>query len=67
VWYKDCTEDTGRARRREKKGRPRLRWKDDVEMDLRNMCVKRWRRTLEGTEWESVVRDANAKFKGLQY
>ena len=42
-----------------------LRWKDDVELDLRNMGVNRWTRTLEGTEWESLVRGANAKFKGL--
>ena len=30
------------------------------------MGVKRWTRTLEGTEWESLVRGANARFKGLQ-
>jgi hypothetical protein len=50
---------------RKKKGRPRLKWKDDVELDLRNMGVKRWTRILEGTEWESLVRDANIRFKGL--
>jgi hypothetical protein len=50
---------------REKKGRPRLKWKDDVELDLRNWGVKRWTRTLEGTEWESLVRDANIRFNPL--
>jgi hypothetical protein len=33
------------------KGRPRLRWMDDAELDLRNICVKRWmRRALDNIE-----------------
>jgi hypothetical protein len=39
---------------------------DDVELDLRNMGVRRWRtRTVDRTEWASVVREAEAKLKGL--
>jgi hypothetical protein len=31
----------GKAGRGKRKGRPRLRWMDDVKMDLRNTGVKR--------------------------
>jgi hypothetical protein len=45
--YKHSQEVTRRQARREK-GRSRLRWIKDVESDLRNMGVKRWRtRALE--------------------
>jgi hypothetical protein len=44
----------------------RLRRMDDVELDLRNMGVKRWRaRGLDRTEWASVVREDKAKRKVL--
>jgi hypothetical protein len=34
--------------------------------DLRNMGVERWRsRALDRTEWASIMREANAKRKGL--
>jgi len=39
----------------------------DVEWDLRNMGVKRWRtRCFDRTEWPSVMRENKANFKGLQ-
>jgi hypothetical protein len=48
------------------RGRPRLRWIDDVEDDLRNMGIKRWRiKMLERVEWASIIKEANAKLKGL--
>ena len=49
----------------EKSERPRLRWMDDVESDLKIMDVKIWRtRALDRTEWASVVREAKARLKG---
>jgi hypothetical protein len=47
------------------RGRPRLRSIDDVEDDLRNMGIKRWRiKTLDRVEWTSVIKEAKAKLKG---
>jgi hypothetical protein len=47
------------------RGRPRLRWIDDVEDDLRKLGVKQWRaKALDREEWASVIRKANAKLKG---
>jgi hypothetical protein len=43
VCYKHRQVVTGRQVRREK-GRSRLRWMEDVESDLRNRGVKRWRK-----------------------
>jgi hypothetical protein len=37
---------------------------DDVELVLRNMCVKIWRkRALDRAEWASVVRKTKAKLE----
>jgi len=39
---------------------------DDVEMDLMNVGVERWKtRALNRTEWVSVLRGAKAKLRGL--
>jgi hypothetical protein len=47
------------------RGRPRLRWIDDVEDDLRNMGIKRWRiRALDRAEWASIIKEAKTKLKG---
>jgi hypothetical protein len=46
---------------RRKTGRPRKRWLDDAEEDLRLMKVKRWRiRTTERTVWARIIREAKA-------
>jgi hypothetical protein len=47
------------------RGRPRLRWINDVEEDLRMFGVKKWRRKeLEGEEWAFVIKEAKVKLKG---
>ena len=47
------------------RGRPRLRWINDVEDDLRKLGVKRWRtKALEREEWASITKEAKAKLKG---
>jgi len=39
---------------------------DEVEHDLRDMGVERWRtRALDKTEWTSVVRKAKDKLDGV--
>jgi hypothetical protein len=42
-------------------GRPRLKWLDGVESDLRTMGVKRWRNiSKDREEWCRNVRDVKA-------
>jgi hypothetical protein len=50
---------------RRKVGRPRLRWLDDVENDLRVMKIKRWRKKAQNREWASVIKEAKV-LKGPQ-
>jgi hypothetical protein len=46
---------------RRRRGRPRKRWLDDLEEDLRKLGVKGWRRKAEGREeWRHVVKKAEA-------
>jgi hypothetical protein len=55
----------GKLEGRRRRGRPRLRWINDVEDDLRELGVKRWRtKALEREEWASIMKKANAKVKG---
>jgi hypothetical protein len=52
----ESTVTRGKSVGGRKQGRPRLKWIDNVKLDLRNglMGVKRWRtRTLDRAEWVS--------------
>jgi len=43
------------------RGRPRKRWKAEVERDLRVLGVRRWRELLAGSKkWKDIVRQAKA-------
>ena len=55
----------GKFEGRRGKGRPRLRWINDGEDDLRKLGVKRWRKkALDREEWASIITEAKAKLKG---
>jgi hypothetical protein len=44
-----------------RKGRPRMRWLDDVESDFKKMEVKGWKEELrDGKQWRLVVEEAKA-------
>ena len=55
----------GKLEGRRGRGRPRLRWINDVEDDLRKLGVKQWRtKALDREEWASIIREAKTKLKG---
>jgi hypothetical protein len=42
-------------------GRPRTRWMNDVEADIRKMGFRGWRKKEEGrSEWRKLVKEAKA-------
>ena len=51
------TQDLERTRR----GRPRKRWKEEVERDLQVLGVSRWRELVaDWKKWKDIVRQAKA-------
>jgi hypothetical protein len=51
----------GKPDERRRRGRPRKRWLDDLEEDLRKLGVKGLRRKVEDREeWRHVVKKAEA-------
>jgi hypothetical protein len=55
----------GKLEGRRGRGRPRLRWINGVEDDLRKLGKKRWRtKALDRVEWASIVREGKGKLKG---
>ena len=52
------TQELEGTRRR---GRPRKRWKDEVERDLQVLGVRRWRELVaDRKKWKDIVRQAKA-------
>jgi hypothetical protein len=55
----------GKLEGRRGRGRPRLRWINDVEDELRKLSVQRWRtKVLEREKWASIIKEVKAKLKG---
>jgi hypothetical protein len=55
----------GKLEGRRGKGRPRLRWINNVEDNLRKLGVKRWiTKALDREEWASIVREGKGKLRG---
>jgi hypothetical protein len=51
----------GRLYSKRRKGRPRMRWLDNVESDLKNMKVKGCKEKMRDREqWRLVVEEAKA-------
>jgi hypothetical protein len=52
----------GRLYSKRRKGRPRMRWQDDVESDLKKMKMKGWKgKTRAREQWRLVVEEAKTR------
>jgi hypothetical protein len=54
----------GKLEGRRGRGRPRLRWINDVEDDLKGTRCERRTKALEREEWASIIKEAKAKLIG---
>jgi hypothetical protein len=51
----------GKLYSKRRNGRPRMRWLDDVERDLKKMKVKGWKEKMKKREqWRLVVEEVKA-------
>ena len=54
----------GKPNGRGKAGRPKLRWLDCIENDLKLMAVKRWRKKAEDRSvWDIILKEALVKLR----
>jgi hypothetical protein len=52
----------GKPVARREAGRPKLRWLDCIENDLKSMCVKRWRKKTEDRSvWAIILKETLVK------
>jgi hypothetical protein len=57
------TQELEGTRRR---GRPRKRWKEEVERDLKVLEVRRWRElVIDRKKWRDIVRQAKAQKRAV--
>jgi hypothetical protein len=46
-------------------GRPKFRWLDDVDANIKTLGKKRWRQKAQGRkEWTAILREARAELRG---
>jgi len=52
---------TGKLYATRRRGRPKMRWVDDVSTDLREMGINEWRdRARDREAWKCIVKEAKA-------
>jgi hypothetical protein len=55
----------GKLDKKWKIDRPKLRWFDDVQIDIRTLGIKRWMyKAQDRLEWARITREAKVKLKG---
>jgi hypothetical protein len=69
IGHVERMEDSGMPKRvrreklytRRKRGRPKVRWLDDVQEDLREMGIEGWRRKAQDRDqWRRIAQEAKA-------